>query len=360
VLGNTPVAGAYQYDLVFQNQAKTDQNWYLQSSFFEGSLEYPAIVSGALVTWYSDLGGLHERLSERRQQVEAGQTAKLLTATDMADTSAVRMNSGGDGGWFRVSGSDLDIEQAGPGDLNLITTRAEAGFDIGLNDLLGGADWLVLGAMAGYGWSSLGFDSGSEVDFDIVTVGAYATYFRGPYYLDALVKFDWLDGSFNSETVSQDGDVELPVFGLSLETGYRFDVTAAGLYVQPQAQLAFAHSGEDSFKDDSGSRIELESAESLRGRLGARVGQELTADGGSAIGNFYLEASVNQEFLGQTEARVSGLTLEQELPETTFEVGGGFDIALPKEGVSFTIDADYIFGNDAEGVAATGGLRISW
>ena len=57
---------------------------------------------------------------------------------------------------------------------------------------------------------------------------------------------------------------------------------------------------------------------------------------------------------------VSGLTLEQDLPDTTFEVGGGFDIALPKDGVSFTLDADYIFGDDAEGVAATGGLRINW
>jgi outer membrane autotransporter protein len=360
VLGNKPVAGAYQYDLVFQNQAKTDQNWYLQSSFFDGSLEYPAIASGALVTWYSDLGGLHERLSERRAQVEDGQLAALDIATDMADSSAVRMNSGGNGGWFRVSGSDMDIEQSGPADFDVETARAEAGFDVGLNNLIAGEDWLVLGAMAGYGWSSLGFEGGSAVDFDIATVGAYATYFMGPYYLDALVKFDWLDGSFNSDNVSQDGDVELPVFGLSLESGYRFDLTPGGLYLQPQAQLSYAHAGSDSFKDDSGSEIELESADSLRGRLGARVGQELTSDSGAAQGNFYLEASVNQEFLGETEAKVSGLTLEQDLPGTTFEIGGGIDIALPKDGVSFTIDADYTLGNQAEGVSATGGFRINW
>ena len=360
LLGSKPVAGAYQYDLVFQNQAKTDQNWYLQSSFFEGALEYPAIASGALVTWYSDLGGLHERLGQRRAEVEDGQTAALNTATDMADTSAVRVNSGGDGGWLRVSGSDIDIEQDGPADFDLNTTRAEAGFDVGLNNLFGGEDWLVLGAMAGYGWSSLGFEGGSQIDFDIATIGAYATYFRGPYYLDALVKFDWLDGNFSSENVSEDGDVELPVFGLSLATGYRFDLTPAGLYIQPQAQLSYAHSGEDSFKDDSGSKIELQSADSLQGRLGARIGQELTSDSGAAKGNFYLEAAVNQEFLGEVQARVSGLTLEQELPGTTFELGGGIDIALPKDGVTFTVDADYTLGNEAEGISATGGFRINW
>lgn len=364
--GNLAVAGAYQYDLVFQNAAKTDQNWYLQSSFFEGSLEYPAISSGALVTWYSDLGALGDELRKRRAQVAAqeaalGQVAELPgTATDMADVSSVRMqDGGGSGGWFRVSGADLDIEQSGPADFEVNTTRAEAGFDVGFNGLIGEAeDWLVAGAFAGYGWSSVGFDSGSDVDFDVATLGAYATYFRGPYYLDALVKLDWPDGSFNSEAVSQDGDVSLPVFGLSLESGYRFDLTAGGLYLQPQAQLAFAHAGGDSFKDDSGATIELGDSNSLRGRVGARIGQELTS--GPATGNFYLEAAVNQEFLGETEAKVSGLTLEQELPETTFQVGAGFDIALPADGVSFTVDADYTFGDEAEGIAATGGLRISW
>ena len=222
----------------------------------------------------------------------------------------------------------------------------------------------MLGGFGGYGWSSVAFDSGADVDFNIATIGAYATYFRGPFYLDTLVKLDWLDGDYNSEAVSQDGDVELPVFGLSLEGGYRFDLTSresgGGLYLQPQAQLSYAHVGDDSFKDDAGATIELEDADSLRGRLGARLGQELTSDGGDAIGNFYLEASVNQEFLGETQARASGLTLEQELPGTSFEIGGGIDVALPADGVNFTLDADYTVGDEVEGIVATGGFRINW
>src|SRR5690606_4870848 len=121
-------------------------------------------------------------------------------------------------------------------------------------------------------------------------------------------------------------------------SGYRFDLTPDGLYLQPQAQLSYAHAGDDSFTDDSGVKIKLEEADSLRGRLGARIGQELRTTAGAAAepvrGNFYLEAAVNQEFLGETEAKVSGLTLEQELPETTFEIGAGIDIALPKDGIS--------------------------
>jgi len=364
-LGGPLILGAYQYDLYFQNVALTDQNWYLRSSFFEGALEYPAIVTGALLTWYSDLGPLHERLGEVRRETQEGQAAILPNiATAAGDTSAVRMGDSGQGGWLRVVGSDYDIEQSGPADFELDTVRAEAGLDIGFDQLFDDQDWLVLGGFAGYGWSSVGFDSGSDIDFNIATAGVYATYFRGPYYLDALVKFDWLDGDFNSDNVSADGDVEIPVLGVSLETGYRFDLTAGGLYVQPQAQLVYAHSWDDSFKDDSDSRIDLEDADSLRGRLGARMGHELSTTAGAAAepvkGNFYLEASVNQEFLGDTDATASGVNLDQELPGTTFEVGGGFEIALPKDGVRFTLDADYTFGEEADGIGATGGVRITW
>lgn len=367
-LSGPAIAGAYQYDLYFQNQAKTDENWYLRSTFFSGAMEYPAIVSGALETWYSDLGALHERLGERRRATEDDQLAELPnTATDMADASAVGLTDSGPGsgggGWFRVVGADMDIEQDAGADFDLNTTRAEAGFDVGFGDVLDD-DWLVTGAFAGYGWSSVGFDSGADIDFDIATIGAYATYFRGPYYLDALVKLDWLDGSYNSAAVSTDGDLSLPVFGLSLQSGYRFDLTPNGFYLQPLAQLSFAHAGADSFKDDSGATIELEDADSLRGRLAARIGQELSTTAGArarpVTGNFYLEAAVNQEFLGETEAKVSGLTLEQVLPETTFDIGAGFDIALPNDGVSFIVDADYTFGEDADGITATGGLRITW
>lgn len=104
----------------------------------------------------------------------------------------------------------------------------------------------------------------------------------------------------------------------------------------------------------------MRDADSLGGRIGARLGQELTSEAGATRANFHLEASANQEFPGETEAKVSGLTLEQDLPETTFEIGAGVDIALPRDGGSFTVDADYTLGDEADGVSATGGLRISW
>ena len=67
-----------------------------------------------------------------------------------------------------------------------------------------------------------------------------------------------------------------------------------------------------------------------------------------------------QELLGGAEAEVSGVTLRQELPETTFELGAGFDIALPADGVSFTFDTSADFSEGEDNFGATGGVRITW
>src|SRR5262249_47372005 len=153
-------------------------------------------------------------------------------------------------------------------------------------------------------------------------------------HLDALVKFDWLDGDYNSDVVTGGGDVTLPVFGASLNAGYQFDLAkseTSRLSLQPMAALDYAHVGGDSFHDDSGAEIQLLETESLRGRLGARLVQQLlpSEDGTSPVGNFYFEAGVAQEFLGESRVRVTGVTLEQDLPSTTVQFGAGLDIALP-------------------------------
>ena len=240
------------------------------------------------------------------------------------------------------------------------------GFDFALDNVSGNDDWLVIGAFGGQGWSQAEFaDADASADFDIAAMGVYASYFQGPYHMDALVKFDWLDGAYSSDAVSGGGDVELPVFGVSVSTGYRFDLTqseSGGLSLQPVAALDYAHVGGDTFRDDSGATIELMEMDSLRGRLGAKLVQQLlpSEDGTGPVGNFYLSAGVAQEFLGQSEARVTGVTLTQELPQTTFELGAGFDLALPEEGVSFTFDTSADLSDGEDNYAATGGVKFTW
>ena len=365
-LGAPVVAGAFQYDLEYQNAAGTDQSWYLRSSPFAGALAYPSVSASALTTWRSDLAAFTRRLESLRLNM----TAPAVTVPAMAGIAEsgsitldpVRFT----GGWFSMTESDDSVSQSGIAGFSQDTARAEMGFDFALDNVSGSDDWLVIGAFGGQGWSQADFsDADASTDFDIAAMGVYASYFRGPYHMDALVKFDWLDGEYRSDSISGGGDVHLPVFGVSLSTGYQFDLTSGetgGLSLQPVAALDYAHVGGDTFRDNSGATIDLMEMDSVRGRLGARLVQQLLPDedGAGPVGNLYFSAGVAQEFLGQAEARVTGVNLTQELPQTTFELGAGFDLALPEEGVSLTFDTSADFSEGEDNYAATGGVKFTW
>ena len=365
-LGAPVVAGAFEYDLEYQNLTATDQSWYLRSSPFAGALAYPSISSSALTAWRSDLDAFEDRLDGLRLNM----TAPAVTVPVMpgfADAGAVILDPARfAGGWFNMTESGDSVSQSGIAGFSQETSRAQMGFDFALDNVAGRDDWLVLGVFGGQGWSQAEFsDADANADFDVAAMGVYASYFQGPYHMDALVKFDWLDGSYSSDAVSGGGDVELPVFGVSLSTGYRFDLTTSetgGLSLQPIATLDYAHVGGDSFRDDSGATVELMEMDSLRGRLGAKLVQQLlpNEDGTGPVGSFYLSGGVAQEFLGQSEARVTGVTLTQELPQTTLELGAGFNLALPEEGVSFTFDTSADFSEGEDNYAATGGVKFTW
>ncbi|HEV8392339.1 MAG TPA: autotransporter outer membrane beta-barrel domain-containing protein, partial [Dongiaceae bacterium] len=317
-LGAPVVAGAFEYDLEFQNLAATDQSWYLRSHPFAAAAAYPAIASSALTTWRADLDSLEDRLSGLRLQMNAPSVTVPVTVAGIAEGGSMTVEPANfAGGWFNVTDSDDSVAQSGVAGFSQETARSQMGFDFALDNVSGHDDWLVVGAFGGQGWSEADFnDADSSADFDIAAMGVYASYFQGPYHLDALVKFDWLDGNYNSDAVSGGGDVTLPVFGVSLNTGYQFDLThseTGGLSLQPLAALDYAHVGGDTFHDNSGAEIELMEMDSLRGRLGARLVQRLlpSEDGTGPVGNLYLSAGVAQELLGESEARVTGVTLTQ-------------------------------------------------
>jgi len=367
-LGAPVIAGAFQYDLKFQNLAGTDQNWYLRSQQFAGALAYPAISSSAVTTWQADLNSLEGRLAGLRLQMTGPQATHVpVTIAGIADGSTMRLDPGRfAGGWFNMTSSTDQVAQSGVAGFNQETAGTQFGYDLALDSVFGPNDWLIVGAFGGQGWSQAEFDQAdSTADFDTSAMGVYASYFTGAYHLDALVKFDQLDGDYSSDYVSGGGDVTLPVFGASLNAGYQFDLTKSetgGLSLQPTVALDYAHVGGDSFHDDSGATIELMEMESLRGRLGARLVQQLlpSEDGTGPVGNFYLEAGVAQEFLGESEARVTGVTLRQDLPTTTFQFGAGFDIAVPSDGVSFTFGTTADLSEGEDNFGAAGGVKFTW
>lgn len=362
------VAGAYQYDLYFQNLAATDSNWYLRSSEFKGAAAYPAIANSALTAWRADLASLQDRVDTLRTNMLAAQSLHMpATVAGIADGGSVPVDPARmAGGWFSQTTESSSVAQLGVAGFTQESAGTQFGYDFAMDNVMSRNDWLVLGAFGGEGWTQADFaDADAGADFDTTTLGAYASWFSGDLHVDALMKYSLLDGDFNSDAVRSDGGLELPVFGTSLGAGYHFDLSRSetgGLSLQPSVALDYAHVGGDSFTDESGARITLAETDSLRGRVGARLVRAFApAEGESGPqGSFYFEAGVAQELLGAARAEVSGVTLEQELPQTTFQFGAGFDIALPEDGVSLNFATSYDLGDGEDNIAATGGVKFTW
>ncbi len=359
-LGAPVVAGAYQYEL---NQADA-QNWYLQSSLFQEVLTYPAANVAAVAAWFADLRPLHERMGVAREQLRIGEIADAgqlaaLGADDGAQQAVLPGAGDGisDALWFRVTGDQMRID-TGAG-FDQTTVKGEVGYDMGFRDLMAKDDLLLVGGFGGLGQSSVDFDGDTSIDYQVYTAGLYATYGIGGFFVDSVVKGDWLQGDYNGvSTGGEDAGYNVGVLGASLEIGYRQDLFGGGIFVEPQGQLAYAHNWSGDFADAAGETVDLQDGDSLRGRLGGRIGTTILA-GGTHLG-FYFEGNLLHDFVGTQSATVSGVTFKQDPAGNAIELGGGLRVLDRGGHLSLFLDGDYVTGKDQQGVNLVGGVRVSW
>jgi outer membrane autotransporter protein len=132
--------------------------------------------------------------------------------------------------------------------------------------------------------------------------------------------------------------------------------TSAVSAATPNARLTYLHAWAGSFADDSGVIIDLENAESLRGELALRLGKELWK--GGIDGSATLEAGVRHEFLGETEATVSGLSFTDQLPGTLGLLAASIDLTLA-ESLKLGLRGAYAKGDQAEELSANLTLDIN-
>lgn len=381
VLGNTVVVGAYTYDLNAFGPGNSDLgeldsrlsgnefwDFRLQNTgqIFAGVGHYPEILNAAGQLFWADLDVLHRRMGEIRPNLSAplryqlhegqGQTAAMGIA-DSLEQEAVkvgRLTGRPEGAWGKAFGSQLAYDIGIDQDIYGLI----GGYDWGYKDQFKPGDLLIVGPMAGFASSDVGFD-GSDDDLDLASVrlGGYAVYFDEGFYLDGVAKVDYSWGTFVSPISNTDDDVALTTGGLSLETGYTIMVSDRA-FIEPQGQISYSHTWGTDFQDGSGSNIALDGYDSLVGRLGLRVGANF-AVGDRGRASPYLQAGVLHELLGDASAEVSGLTIDSSVTGTTYEVGGGIHAAQLASHTQAYFDILYRFG-EMEGIKGVLGVRVSW
>lgn len=350
---------------------KIDGMWVLAASLDAEAYQAPVITYAASNLWHAGTGIWGERSNDLRASFAGsgfgGGGADIIV--DPAEPAAPVASRGGPGIWGRVFGGTQERDVSNTFDTIDGPVTYEDSFRQNYYGFIGGLDFArEVGPNSAWMFGVLGAYTGSEVDFDLSdasadyqqgSVGAYVTYLNGGFFADALVKADF--GTMDYRGGGDSGSADYTSVGVTADVGYRFGF-ASGWFFEPKATLAYVHTDFDDL-DLLGAAVEFDGGESLRGRLGARVGTSF--DKGGKLITPYLEASVWNEFDGDYEAGFSGIGAA---PGVNYDIGGaygevaaGADIVNVGSGWSAFAKGAVQFGEDnLVGVNGNLGLRKSW
>lgn len=228
----------------------------------------------------------------------------------------VRSQNGALGVWARVYGTDAKVSDS------VSTKFTNNTIQVG-GDAKVGDTWIV-GAAFGYTDNSTDFSNGSA-DSDGYTLSVYGTaVLPTGSYLDLIGRVGRISTDIDVSTVTPfKASYDNTTVGLSAEVGHRFDLSQI-FYVTPQAELAYGRVFGDDYSGSNGMKVSQDDFDTLIARIGFQAGANFADNRGS----IYLTASVNHDFLGDTEATASKAgaqdqKLKEDLGGTWFSYGIG-------------------------------------
>lgn len=130
----------------------------------------------------------------------------------------------------------------------------------------------------------------------------------------------------------------------------------------PQAQLVYQRIDFDDFTDSFANPIKFDDEDSLEGRLGLAVER----DGFDQADNHvlaYADVNVIYEFLNPTSVSIDCAPIAVDQSKTSLEFGGGLNLVLAGDAMTFYVDGDVRVPVDGDGatiVQGTAGLRSNW
>ena len=168
------------------------------------------------------------------------------------------------------------------------------------------------------------------------------------HYTDYVVKYGRLSNDFDIYSERGEkikGDYDNDVWSVSAEYGRKKDL-GNDWYIEPQAQLQYAYVTDASYTTSQGTKVSLDSIDSLIGRAGFRLGRD--TDEANTV---YFKADILHEFLGGQSIRAQDttgvLSTTYENEGTWYDVGFGFSHRMSKDKYMF-LDVEKLFGNDNE------------
>lgn len=345
-LANKVELGAYEYDLRTVN-GSGERNWELYAS---GNKKEPEISStgnaginiftGSYLIHYVETNTLMQRMGELRDGSSKGSI------------------------WARTYGGEMKWDN----------DNRLKGFDVDYWGIQVGADKkiklnnqgnLYVGGMFGYTNGSLDIYIGSG-SIDSKSLGIYGAY-KAPseFYADLIFKYGWMKGDFSvrdtAGTIVKGKNIETDGFTVSMEIGQRIHFNKKkkqGWYVEPQAQLSFGHYSGDNFRATNGLHFDVDSYNSVLGRVGTNIGYEVK--GGKNPINAYAKISMVHEFDGELNFKYNNSNESTDFGGTWLVYGVGITANVGKKHDLYLDLERSSGGNFTQKWAINAGYRFTW
>ncbi|MBX3584735.1 MAG: autotransporter outer membrane beta-barrel domain-containing protein [Rhizobiaceae bacterium] len=378
--------GLFSYD-IYLNDGNSDGHpkcgfsgddcFVIASDQGQRSFELPVLAYGAQQLWHTSTGAWSDRTADLRSAFGGsgfgGGGADAVVETLEPAVSVANITPGI---WGRVFGStqsrDFSNTIAPPSGLVGFATTFDSNFDQDIYGVMAGVDFgresvtdrggqaWIFGLFGGYTGSNVTFDnSDTDVDYEAGSVGGYVTYLNGGLFVDATIKADF--GTMDYSSGGDYGSADFTSVGGVVDTGYRF-TTTSGFYVEPKATLAYVQTEFDNI-EIFGTDVAFNDGDSLRGRLGARLGKPIDRNGMTI--DPYVEASIWNEFDGDYSAAFfsngTGFVPGFDAEGVYGEVAGGASFINTGNGWSGFARGAVQFGEDsALGLTGNLGVRKAW
>jgi outer membrane autotransporter protein len=265
--------------------------------------------------------------------------------------------------WFTASASDVSRDRVETFTSGMSTTVVDLSYDQDFFGFQGGVDFgnevLRYGLTGGYLSSQYSFVSSSDrINYNVFNVGAYVALDTGPFFANALVKYDTIDGDIQGGSGVLDGDADGSTFGARVEVGALIG-DHSDLFLEPSFALSWTNTSLDDLTTVQGD-FAFDEDTSLIGRFGARVGKGFDLNDTGAfvyLGGFYIS-----EFQGEDTVGFSSNGSSEQFTARPFgdfgEARAGIAIGDDDSKISGGFEGHVLFGDDFEGFGGSVNLRF--
>lgn len=203
-------------------------------------------------------------------------------------------------------------------------------------------NWIV-GAQVGFTDGDVRVKGGAgKTDIHSIGGKAYLTWFDENAYVDTVLTFNRHKQKIRAHLM-EGTSVHAPYhnlgFGTSSEGGIRFNFLknqdGSNWFIEPQVQLSYYRLLGEDLSFSHGMKVKIDDSDSLNMRLGLTAGRSFNRPDGQNVGNLYVKAGVNHDFLGKTKIRMNEFDFKTRSLGTRFYFGVGGELVIGNQWKAF-------------------------